>query len=112
MGAVFPPAFSLATAGVSPREAGVAAAVVNTASQMGGSIGTAVLNTVAISATASYLRDHAPSVSPVSALVHGYGAAAAAAAIALIAAAVLVTILIDNPRPERTDPPLQVDLAR
>jgi predicted MFS family arabinose efflux permease len=94
MGAAFPPAFSLATAGVSPREAGVAAAVVNAASQIGGSIGTAVVNTVAISATAGYLRAHGPNASRVSALVHGYTGAATVSAIALVSVAALVVLLV------------------
>lgn len=97
MGAVFPPAFSLATAGVSPREAGVAAAVVNAASQMGGSIGTAVVNTVAIGATAGYLREHGPAASRAGALVHGYTTGATVSALALTAVAVVVMLLIRTP---------------
>jgi len=48
---VMVPAFSTATQRIDPREAGVASAIVNTASQIGGSLGTALLNTIAISAT-------------------------------------------------------------
>src|SRR5207245_5702159 len=51
---VMVPAFSTATQRVDPREAGVASATVNTASQIGGSLGTALLNTIAISATAGF----------------------------------------------------------
>src|SRR5207244_2566916 len=49
---VMVPAFSTATQRVDPREAGVASATVNAASQVGGSLGTALLNTVAVSAAA------------------------------------------------------------
>lgn len=54
------PAFSIGTLGVDPRQAGVAAATVNTARQVGGSLGTAVLNTIAASATATYLVGQHP----------------------------------------------------
>ncbi|MFI1442877.1 MFS transporter [Streptomyces fructofermentans] len=55
LGMVMPPAMSLATAGVAPEDAGVASATVNTMQQVGGSIGTALLNTLAASAATSYL---------------------------------------------------------
>jgi EmrB/QacA subfamily drug resistance transporter len=61
------PAFSTATLGVDPRQAGAASAIVNTAQQVGGSAGIAVLNTVAA--------------------IHGYVAAAGAGAAILAAAA-------------------------
>ena len=47
MGTAFMPAMSLATHGVEPRDAGVASAMVNTSQQVGGAIGTALLNTIA-----------------------------------------------------------------
>jgi len=49
------PSFSTATLGVEPRDASVASATVSTAQQVGGSIGTALLNTLAGSASAAYL---------------------------------------------------------
>ncbi|WP_290051944.1 MFS transporter [Amycolatopsis solani] len=55
LGSVIPPAISLATAGVAAADAGVTSATVNAMQQVGGSIGTAVLNTLATSAAASYL---------------------------------------------------------
>ena len=55
LGLIFAPAMSLATAGVEPRDAGVASATVNTSQQVGGSIGTALLNTLATSAATAYL---------------------------------------------------------
>ncbi|MFF3495765.1 MFS transporter [Streptomyces sp. NPDC002795] len=59
MGTAFMPAMSLATLGVEARDAGVASAMVNTSQQVGGAIGTALLNTIAASATTAYLADHA-----------------------------------------------------
>ncbi|MFI7009944.1 MFS transporter [Streptomyces sp. NPDC050145] len=59
MGTAFMPAMSLATIGVEARDAGVASAMVNTSQQVGGAIGTALLNTIAASATTAYLAEHA-----------------------------------------------------
>ncbi|MCX2181968.1 MFS transporter [Streptomyces sp. SKN60] len=59
LGTAFMPAISLATHGVEPRDAGVASAMVNTSQQVGGAIGTALLNTIAASATTAYLTAHA-----------------------------------------------------
>ena len=44
MGALFPPVFALAMSGIDQRDAGVASAMIGTATQIGSSIGTAVLN--------------------------------------------------------------------
>jgi EmrB/QacA subfamily drug resistance transporter len=60
MGMVMAPAMNTATAGVAPQDSGVAAALVSTMQQVGGSIGTAVLSTIAASVTASYATSHAP----------------------------------------------------
>jgi EmrB/QacA subfamily drug resistance transporter len=59
LGTAFMPAMSLATLGVKPQDAGVASAMVNTSQQVGGAIGTALLNTIAASATTAYLAEHA-----------------------------------------------------
>jgi hypothetical protein len=61
------PAMSTGTFGVAPQDTGVASAVLNAGQQIGGSIGTSLLNTLAASATASYLTTH---VTP-GAMVHG-----------------------------------------
>jgi EmrB/QacA subfamily drug resistance transporter len=83
-GFVFTPSISAAIQGVDPRQAGIAAATANTAMQIGGSIGVAVLNTVAINATTGYAG------TPVEALVHGFATATAGAAVLLVAAAAVV----------------------
>jgi hypothetical protein len=70
---VFPPATNIATSGVKAADAGVASALVNTAPQIGGSIGTALLSTLAASATSSYLAGtHASANLAARAAVHGY----------------------------------------
>lgn len=62
VGAVFSSAMSLATVGVDKDDAGVASAMLNTAQQVGGSIGVAVLSSVSASAITSYIESHTPSV--------------------------------------------------
>ncbi|MGA2208581.1 MAG: MFS transporter [Acidimicrobiales bacterium] len=94
MGLSFVPLSSTALIGVSPQDAGVASAMVNTTQQIGGSLGTALLNTVAASATASYLVAHGRSAPVVAAgLVHGYTTAFVFSA-CLLAAAVISTLAL------------------
>ena len=49
----------------------MAAALVNSSNQIGGSLGAALLNTIAASAAANYLTGNAPHASPQAATVHG-----------------------------------------
>jgi EmrB/QacA subfamily drug resistance transporter len=58
MGLLFSTAMNTGTYGVPPRDAGVASATVNTGQQLGGSIGTSLFNSIAASATASYIAGH------------------------------------------------------
>ncbi len=60
LGHVMPPAMNAATAGVGPRDAGVTSASVNTMQQVGGAIGVALLNTLAVQAASDYVADHRP----------------------------------------------------
>jgi EmrB/QacA subfamily drug resistance transporter len=78
LGLIFSPAVASATAGVSDVDAGAASALVNTTSQIGGSVGAALLNTIAVSATSKAL--HAVSPTPTIyqsavATLHGYAVA-------------------------------------
>jgi EmrB/QacA subfamily drug resistance transporter len=84
LGLTIAPSVNTGTFGTAPSDAGVASATVNVGQQLGGSIGTALLNTVVASATASYLAAHlnprtvirgqpAPALVQ-SSLVHGYTA--------------------------------------
>jgi EmrB/QacA subfamily drug resistance transporter len=90
------PAFSTATRGVEPRQAGVASAVVNATQQIGASLGTAVLNTIAVSATAGFIG------SGPDALVHGFAQATAWGAAIMLLAALAAVVLISAPRPAPT----------
>jgi EmrB/QacA subfamily drug resistance transporter len=73
LGLIFAPSMNTATLGVRPDDAGVASATVNSCQQVGGSIGTAFLNTIATTAVTSYLVGKVPTPSVAAqAAVHGY----------------------------------------
>ncbi len=97
-GAIVATAFSLGPAGARPADSGVAAALVNSSNQVGGSLGAALLNTIAATAAASYLIHHQPHVSLQSATVHGDVIAFSFLAI-LLAAGAVVTALLFPRRP-------------
>ncbi|MDQ1527082.1 MAG: hypothetical protein QOG18_1695, partial [Microbacteriaceae bacterium] len=60
MGSIMPASMQTATLGIDRQFAGVASALVNTSQQVGGSIGTALLNTLAATAASSYVSSHLP----------------------------------------------------
>jgi EmrB/QacA subfamily drug resistance transporter len=97
---VMVPAFSTATQGVDPREAGVASATVNTAQQVGGSVGTALLNSIAAGATAGYIGAHSPSLME-PALVQGYAVATEWGTGILLLGGLAAAVLINRGRPAR-----------
>jgi predicted MFS family arabinose efflux permease len=113
LGLVFAPAFNTATLGVEPGDAGVASAAVNTAQQVGGSIGTALLNTVATTATTSFLAGKTASPALMAdAAVHGYTTAFWWAAAIFAAGAVVCGLLLrpGAPRVEFLGEPAPVDV--
>jgi hypothetical protein len=80
-GMIFSPAINTATAGVQRQDSGVASALVNTMQQVGGSIGTSALSTIALTATTSYLTaHHIGPLAPAVAATHGYTTAFAVSA--------------------------------
>ncbi len=96
MGIAFVPMSSTALFRVGQHDAGVASATLNTAQQVGGSLGTALLNTLAASATVAYLVTRAPSKANFEAAqIHGYSVGfmvgAACLAMAALSALVLIT---------------------
>ncbi|WP_375502546.1 MFS transporter [uncultured Jatrophihabitans sp.] len=97
MGFAFVALSSTALIGVADRDAGVASALVNTTQQVGGSLGTALLNTIAATATVHYVRDHGRS-SDAAGAVHGYTVAFTWGLGALIIATVLAFVLIAKQR--------------
>jgi len=99
MGMTFVPMSSTALVGVEPNDAGVASALVNTTQQVGGSLGTALLNTLAATAATTYLATHVRStVTAQAAAVHGYTTAFTVSAVLLATAAVVAGLLVRAPR--------------
>jgi EmrB/QacA subfamily drug resistance transporter len=100
IGLVMAPAMNTATAGVSAANAGVASAMVNTAQQVGGSIGTALLSTIAAHAASSY-----DGPLPLAA-VHSYTTAFWWTAAIFAASAVVTGLLLRSGAPERASVPV------
>ncbi|MCW2789494.1 MAG: transporter [Aeromicrobium sp.] len=99
MAAVFVPASSTALIGVGSHDAGVASALLNTSQQVGGSLGTALLNTLYAGAVTAYLTDNLrggadPKAVQADAFVHGYHVAFFWGAMLLIAALLTAIVLI------------------
>jgi EmrB/QacA subfamily drug resistance transporter len=102
MGLVFVPVNNTALMGVAPSDAGVASALINSTQQVGGSIGTALLNTIATTVTVGYLHAHTSVAGPTAATVaagtvHGFSVAFAFAAAILGLALLTVAIFINAP---------------
>jgi hypothetical protein len=95
MGLAFVALSSTALHGVGDHDAGVASAMVNTTQQVGGSLGTALLNTLAASATVAYVSSHAPGPATVAAgQVHGYSVGALVGGVLLAVAALAAFFLV------------------
>jgi EmrB/QacA subfamily drug resistance transporter len=92
IGIVFVTLSSTALLGVADHDAGVASALVNATQQVGGSLGTALLNTFAAAATATYLTSHVHAIQ--ASLVHGYHVAFYISAAVLAFGAVSSQILV------------------
>ncbi len=98
-GMIFAPAINTATFGVARRDSGVASALVNTMQQVGGSIGTSALSTLALSTAASYLITHHSSpLAPAIAATHGYTVAFSVSAALLGLGCILAIVLLPSKR--------------
>jgi EmrB/QacA subfamily drug resistance transporter len=98
LGLIFSAGFNLATLGVDAADSGVASATVNTMQQVGGSVGTALLNTIAASAATTYAASHiaggAPKIVLANAAIHSYTVTFWWAAAIFAAGAVLTAITL------------------
>jgi hypothetical protein len=74
--------------------------MISTSQQVGGSIGTALLNTIAASSTATYLATHASNASHKAALVHGFSTAYLWGAGFLVIASAISLIAVNADRPK------------
>jgi len=99
MGMAFVSLSSTALIGVHPEDAGVASALVNSTQQTGGSLGAALINTIATTATASFIVAHGHTPAALEAgAIHGYTAAFTFSGIVLATAAVTSFALIRRMR--------------
>jgi lysozyme family protein len=97
MGLVFVPITLMATGGVDANDAGLASGLFNTAQQVGGSLGLAILSTLAASKTSSVLGGLHAGVSTAAtnaAKVSGYQVAFTAAAVMLAAGGVILAVAV------------------
>jgi hypothetical protein len=97
----YTPAMSLATHEVAPGDIGAASGLINASQQVGGAIGTALLNTVAATAAAAWLRAHPGGPGARSAAAYGYATGARWATGILLLAAALAYLLNRPPGPRR-----------
>jgi EmrB/QacA subfamily drug resistance transporter len=100
-GAGIGPAFATATiaglADVAERESGVASGLSNTAFQLGGALGVAIVSTVAVSRTEDYLATN-DGANPLVALTEGFQSAFAACVVLAAIGVALALTLLGRPR--------------
>ncbi|MFI1970255.1 MFS transporter [Streptomyces cinnamoneus] len=117
MGLTFVAVMDTATRGVAPGDSGVTSATVNTSQQVGGSVGTALLNTIATSTAGAYVAAHltaAAATGPLtpavrdaitkSGVVHGFHVGLAWGSGVMLLAALVSWVLITAPAPEHRGP--------
>jgi EmrB/QacA subfamily drug resistance transporter len=104
---VIVPLSSLALSGVNDDDAGVASAVLNSTQQIGGSLGTALLNTFYASAVSSYVESHhlSPSAFNPLAAIHGYHVAFWIGVGLIAGGFVAILVLVDAGKDDTTTQP-------
>jgi len=114
-GLAFVPMSSAALIGVGSHNAGVASAALNMSQQVGGSLGTALLNTLYATAAASFLAAHANSADAVArSEVHGYTVGFWVSTAILAIAAVVALVFLRASKDQVPEPgrfPASVDTA-
>ena len=103
LGTAMSTSINTATLGVDPADAGVASASVNTMQQVGGSVGTALLSSVAGTAAAAYLATTPahPGIAA-EATIHSYTAAFLAASGLFLLGALVAGSIVRGGRPQGT----------
>ena len=109
------PSFSTGTLGLAPHDAGVGSATLNTSQQVGGSIGTALLNTLAAGAATAFLVGKTITPTTVrEATLHSYTTAFLWSSVIFVIGAVIAGLVFEKgnlaalagPAPEQTGPVL------
>jgi len=91
------PSFSTGTLGLQPHDAGVGSATLNTSQQVGGSIGTALLNTLAAGAATAYLVGRVASPANLrTAALHSYTTAFLWSSLIFVAGAVIAGLVLQR----------------
>ncbi|WP_194836033.1 MFS transporter [Nocardia sp. XZ_19_369] len=104
LGGAMSTAFQGATSGVHHEDAGVASAMINTSQQVGGSIGTALLSTIAASAATDYLSTRTPDPLTVAqSAVESYTTSFWWATAIFVVGAVIMAALMPNTVPEPSE---------
>ncbi|MFD3742949.1 MFS transporter [Nocardia sp. NPDC058633] len=109
LGGAMSVAFQGSTAGVQHEDAGVASAMVNTSQQVGGSIGTALLSTIAASAMTDYVSSHQPGPLTVAqGAIESYTTSFWWATATFVLGAIVIGVLMPNtvPAPAEGEPVL------
>jgi len=96
MALVFIPMASTALHGIGSHDSGVGSAMLNTSQQIGASLGTALLNTIAATATTSYIVIHGGNGKQAQfwALTHGYAESFRVGATLLLVGAVILAFTV------------------
>jgi len=99
MGLMFVPLSSTALSAVGSHDAGVASAMLNTTQQVGGSLGTALLNTIFATSFAAFVAvpGTAPKAAADQAAIYGYNTSFTVSAFLLGAGAILAFLFIRKP---------------
>jgi EmrB/QacA subfamily drug resistance transporter len=111
MGLTFVPITLLATGGVGHEDAGLASGLFNTAQQVGGSLGLAILSTFAASRTTNLLHSAHSAAAVTAARVSGYHVAFAVATGMLLAGAVILAVGLRRSHLEAFEPELATQAA-
>ena len=91
------PSFSTGTSALQPHDAGVGSATLNTSQQVGGSIGTALLNTLAAGAATAYLVGQVATPANLrSAALHSYTTAFLWSSLIFVAGAVVAGLVLQR----------------
>ena len=102
LGTAMSTSINTATLGVDPQDAGVASATVNTMQQVGGSVGTALLSSVAGTAAASYLAANPGRTAE--ATISSYGSTFLAASGLFLVGAIVAGAIVRRGRPHAPRP--------